>query len=119
MLNTGNFQSLNFSLFGEHIKVSGDIHFSGDTIINGDIEGNLYSQDGSHLIIERKGKIVGQLYCHSIDIYGQFDGSIHSTGSVTLHPGSSVSGIISADKLSILPGSTVNIKGSSGPASES
>ena len=105
-----NIREQNFSFFGKNSKLNGTFHLKGQTFVACSIEGDVYLDDDSELIIEQTGSIKGQLHVHNLKIYGKVEGTIRSSGKVILYPGSSVDGEITAENLVVQPGATANFK---------
>lgn len=100
----------NFCFFGKGSKLNGTFHLKGQTFIACSIEGDVYLDDDSDLVVEKSGSIKGQLHVHDLKIFGRVEGTIRSSGKVILYPGSYVEGEITAENLVIQPGATANFK---------
>lgn len=110
-MNSTDFKDLNFSLFGTNSEVKGDLILTGDSIINGNVEGSVRIKGEYLLNVERNAQIQGNIYAHDIVLYGRLEGSIQATGTVTIKSSASITGQIKAAQLSIAPGAQVNIQG--------
>ena len=101
-----------FTFFGQGSELTGDFSLIGETRISSQIKGSVFMKNDSLLTLEPKAKFIGEIKCHNIDIFGQFDGKISASGKAVIHPGSVVSGEIIAENLIIYPGSVANLRGS-------
>lgn len=110
-----NLNEKKFNILGKNNSLKGEFKLSGLTRISCDIEGTLNhvatDTEQELLIIEREGKLKGNITGHNMEIFGEFDGSINSKGRVILHSGSKIKGKIQAFNLIIYPGSHVEIEG--------
>jgi len=106
-----NLQEQNFSFLGRGLKLKGEFHLSGIVKIASEIEGTLYIQSPGKITIERNGQITGTIYCHDLEIFGLFEGTIEAEGQVILQPSAQVSGKINTQNITIYPGAIVNIDG--------
>jgi len=100
-----------FSSLGQGTMVKGDIIFNGDTILNSHITGDIIIANNSSLTLDRNSKVVGNIKCHDITIFGEVYGSVTSNGKLSIRSGAKVSGELDAKSLNIYPGSRVNIEG--------
>jgi cytoskeletal protein CcmA (bactofilin family) len=100
-----------FSLLGRQSSLKGDFELHGIVRMSSKMEGILKILEGGKLTIEPSGKFSGKIYCEDVEIFGEFDGEIHSTGRVILQPASKVSGNIKSESMTIYPGAEVNIEG--------
>jgi len=101
----------NFSFLGKKNFLKGEFHFSGNTRISSQLEGELFiGQDGA-LFLEQDAVFKGNIHCHNVHIFGSFEGQIESQGKVIIHSSAMVSGQIRADQIAIYPGAVVNIDG--------
>ena len=110
MLET-EFKKLNFSILGKNTSLEGDFKFEGDTLINGSLKGTITMVDQSKIIFERDSHVTAQLYCHDVEVFGSFSGSINASGTLIVRSSAVLSGKIKASKLSIYPGAKVNMEG--------
>lgn len=100
-----------FSFLGRGSFVSGTFKLKGPTHLFSVTEGEIIMLDEADLSIERDGEFKGKLICHNVDIYGEFEGILESTGKVTVYPPATITGKIQAKELVIYPGATVNMEG--------
>lgn len=106
-----DFRKLNFSVLGQGCEYEGDIKLKGDSIIDCKITGSITMLDDSKLIIERDAYIEGTIYCKDIEVFGELNGTVNASGSLTVRSSGKVSGKISAANLSVYPGAVLNIEG--------
>ena len=111
MINFDNVKNKNFSILGKNCVLKGEFHMSGLVNISSDIEGNLFLENEGKIFIEKQAHFTGNIKCLDIEIFGQFSGNIDSAGTVIIQPTAKVRGRINAVKISIFPGSEVNIEG--------
>lgn len=105
------FKNLNFSLLGKQSELNGDFSFQGDTYINCKVEGKISMLDEGKIIIERGASVKADIYCHDIEVFGDFEGSINAHGTLTARSSAQISGLIKAQKISIFPGAAINMEG--------
>lgn len=110
-MKTQDFKDLNFSLLGCNSTFKGDFTFKGDTYLNCRVEGNINLEGTGKLIIERNAVVEADIFCNDIDIFGDFKGTITANGTLTAKSSATISGKISANKISILPGASINMEG--------
>ena len=106
-----NIKSLEFTLLGKECNLKGDFSFNGHTRIAGHLEGEISLEDDSILCIESTGSIEGSIKCQDLEIYGQFNGDIKSSGKVTIFPPARVYGSLRAKNLEVYPGAILNLDG--------
>ncbi len=102
---------LEFTHIGQSSKLSGNLKFSGKTQIEGLIEGEIHMLMNATLILGIDSNVVGRVFCHDIDIYGEINGEIDASGKVVIYPTAKINGNIKAKSLEILPGAEVNMSG--------
>lgn len=100
-----------FSFYGKSCYMRGQFELHGPVKIQSKLEGEIDHVGEDLLCIEPEGKIAGDIRCHDIHIFGEFEGNIIARGKVTLFPTAIVSGSIQSSKLVIHPGAVLNIKG--------
>lgn len=105
------FKKLNFSILGNKSTLEGSFQFSGDTLLNCNISGDLTMTGDGKLTLERSCRFEGNIFCQDIEVFGEISGSINAAGTLSARSGSSVSGVINAQKISISPGAIINMEG--------
>lgn len=100
-----------FTSLGKNSNLQGTLKLEGTTHLLGSFNGELHIEAPAKLVLEIGSVTEGNIFCNHLEIYGDFTGTIKSSGVVTLYPTSSVNGKIIAKSLEILPGAQVNING--------
>jgi cytoskeletal protein CcmA (bactofilin family) len=113
-MNIEDFKASRFNIIGKKTKLKGEIELDGKTSISGEIVGNIFASEGSDIVIEKSGRIHGNIQAFNVEIKGQVEGEIHARGTLSIKAGSQVSGIIQAERLVIYPGAQVNSKADAG-----
>jgi cytoskeletal protein CcmA (bactofilin family) len=113
-MNEAAFKDLSFTLLGKSCEYQGDINLVGETIVNCKVKGTITVKDESKLTIERDAVIEGNVYCQDIEVFGVVNGSISSSGSLTIRSSAKIYGNINAAKMSIYPGAILNMEGTAG-----
>jgi cytoskeletal protein CcmA (bactofilin family) len=108
-----NIKAQEYSFFGEHCFINGNLKLSGDTMISSMIEGELVIKDRSNLQVDRNGYIKGSIICHNLSVYGTIEGSIEASGKVVVYSTAKITGKITTDSLKIYAGAVVNMEGHS------
>lgn len=110
-MNELDFKKLNFSVVGKNCDIQGDLRFTGDTLLTCTIKGTITVLDHSKLTLERDSHVEGDIYCHDIEVFGNFQGSIRASGKLTVRSSAVLSGNIEAQGISIYPGAILNVEG--------
>jgi len=103
-----NLHEQNFSFLGQESKVVGLFQFKGPTKISSNLEGEIDMLSEDLLTIEVLGKIKGNIRCHDLEIFGNFEGVIYAKGTIIIHHTASIYGEINATNLIVKPGSQLN-----------
>lgn len=111
MIAEQDFKKLNYNIIGNLSHFEGEIKIQGDTIIAGSFSGTITVLDNSKILIERDAKVSAKIFCHDIEVFGSFEGSIQSNGTLIIRSSAHISGKIEAKKLSIYPGAILNMEG--------
>lgn len=106
-----DFKKQNYTVIGINNSIDGELKLTGDAIIHSKITGTITMFGEGNLILERTSEFEGTIYCNDIEVFGNIKGSIKSSGILTIRSSASISGNISAKKLSIYPGAILNIEG--------
>ncbi|MDH5415524.1 MAG: polymer-forming cytoskeletal protein [Flavobacteriaceae bacterium] len=112
-MNENDFRHLNFSLIGKGTHLEGDLNFKGDTILNCSVKGTLTITDKGKLTLERGSHFEGEIYCHDVEIFGDFLGTVNASGTLSIRSSANVSGKLNAARMSVFPGAKLNIEGHS------
>ena len=110
-MDDNRFRNLNFSLLGKQSHLNGDFSFQGDTFINCQVEGKISMQDNGKITIERGAVVKADIFCHDIEVFGQFEGTINANGTLTARSSAVISGLVNAKQISIFPGADINMEG--------
>lgn len=100
-----------FTYIGKATSLNGKFEFNGSTHLQGYLSGDIVVGNNSKLVLEISSKTLAHIKCVDLDIYGEFEGEIRSSGRVTIYPTAIVEGVIISKAIEILPGATVNING--------
>lgn len=95
------------SLLSPSSKIIGDIHFSGDFYIEGNIKGNIHAEEGkpAKLIIHQDAFVEGDIHVPNIVINGRVRGTVHSTKHIELSAKAIVEGAIHYQLIEMVKGS--------------
>lgn len=104
-------QSQSFTVLGKSTFVSGIFNFEGPAHIHGKLEGTINANTSEKVVLEIGSSTNANIHCGELEIYGEFNGEIKSSGLVILYPTAIVTGKIIAKSIEIFPGATVNING--------
>ena len=106
-----NISNQTFSLLGKGSKIKGSFNFSGLTKLNSIMEGEIVMDTLDDLSIEKDAIIKGQIKCHNLNLFGNFEGSILASGKVRIYPCSKLKGKINASQIEVHPGALVQFEG--------
>lgn len=87
------------TIIGPRAFIKGNLNISGLMRIDGDIEGDIFSDN--RIIIGEKARIKGNVYAHSVIIGGLVNGDIIAPGSVVILPSGMVIGDAITTKIRI------------------
>lgn len=110
-MQESNFKDLNFSILGKKSNFTGKFNFSGDTLLNCQINGDITMLDNGKLTLERETIFEGNIYAGDIEVFGKVYGSITASGTLSIRSSAEISGVMKAKKMSIYPGAIVNMDG--------
>lgn len=106
-----NLESQDYTFIGKNSKIKGEFHFYGPTTVAAQLEGSITISENSLLRLDRNSSFLGEIRCQDIQIYGNVEGSIFSSGKVTLFSTASFKGVVKAKSLDIHPGAKVDMEG--------
>lgn len=106
--NEAALPSSSVSIIGAGNTFTGDLKCHGDLRVDGEVEGNIYSE--AKVIIGLSGFIKGDIHCNEADITGKVNGSIYTKASLILKQHATVNGDVHTVKLIIEPAATFNGK---------
>ena len=100
--------STNKNILAEGIEITGTIKFRNDMIIDGKVEGEIQSDEGS-LTIGENARIKGDIHTGEIKMYGRVKGAIHA-GQCELKANSQLDGDITTGILKMDEGAAFSGK---------
>lgn len=111
MTLSNDLKDSNLSILGKDLLIKGELHIQGIVRLSSHIEGTIMMKEEGELTIERRARINGNLFCHNLELFGEFNGNITATGTVIIRSSAKFKGKLSAKTISIYPGSLVNMEG--------
>ena len=98
------------TLVSKATEIIGDIHFSGELIIEGRVKGSIYAEDDSSAVIRvaDKGSVEGEICVPSAVINGLVQGDVRSRNHLELAAKAVVAGNVHYNLIEIVMGSEVN-----------
>jgi cytoskeletal protein CcmA (bactofilin family) len=93
-------------------EVIGDIHFSGELIIEGRVRGSIFAEDASESIVRvaDKGVVEGEIKSPSAVVNGLVEGNVHCSKHIELASKAIVVGDLHYNLIEMVLGSEVNGK---------
>lgn len=93
-------------------EIVGDIHFSGELIVEGRIKGNIYADDDAEAVIRiaEKGEVEGEVCVPSAVVNGLVQGDVRSSIHLELAAKAVVAGNVYYKLIEMVMGSEVNGK---------
>lgn len=101
---------LSHTLISRTTEVVGDIHFSGELLIEGKVKGNIFAEDDSDALIRvaEKGSVEGEICVPSAVINGLVQGDVRSSKHIELAAKATVMGNVYYNLIEMVMGSEVN-----------
>jgi len=98
------------TLISRSTEIVGDIHFSGELIIEGRVKGNIYAEDDSAALIRiaEKGAVEGEVCVPSAIVNGLVQGDLRSANHLELAAKAVVVGNVYYNLIEMVMGSEVN-----------
>ena len=98
------------TLVSRSTEIVGDIHFSGELIIEGRVKGNIYAEDDSKALIRiaEKGAVEGEVCVPSAIVNGLVQGDLRSANHLELASKAVVVGNVYYNLIEMVMGSEVN-----------
>lgn len=98
------------TLVSRTTEIIGDMHFSGELIIEGRVKGNIYAEDDSAALIRvaEKGAVEGEICVPSAIINGLVQGDVRSANHIELASKAVVVGNVYYNLIEMVMGSEVN-----------
>ncbi len=100
------------TIIAKNTKVEGHFQIKGNLFIDGDIHGDIRSDNSQEAIVSvgLNGDIHGDVYAPYVIIFGQVHGDVHAAEKVELKPGARVKGDLYYKVIEMNAGSEVNGK---------
>ncbi len=100
------------TLISHDTEVIGDIHFSGELIIEGRVRGSIFADDASESIVRvaNKGVVEGEIKAPSAVVNGLVEGNVHCSNHIELASKAIVVGDLHYNLIEMVLGSEVNGK---------
>lgn len=99
------------AMLNRHLKIAGDVHFTGILHVECVIEGDLISDDErSTLILSDAGHIKGNVKASNVMVNGRIDGDVLASHKVELYEKSRINGDLHYNLLEMAVGAGVNGK---------
>lgn len=96
-------------LIGENVRITGDISFDGELIIEGLVKGDVTSNDpNASLVVQKSAAIDGNVKVSTIQHNGTIRGSVESDGLLTVSNSGAVVGPVKYNQLVLEMGAVVN-----------
>jgi cytoskeletal protein CcmA (bactofilin family) len=101
---------LSHTLISRTTEVVGDIHFSGELLVEGKVKGNIFAEDDSDALIRvaEKGAVEGEICVPSAVINGLVEGDVRSSKHIELAAKATVVGNVYYNLIEMVMGSEVN-----------
>jgi cytoskeletal protein CcmA (bactofilin family) len=103
-------RTLAHTLISRKTELVGDLHFSGELIIEGKIKGNIYAADEAEALVRiaESGVVEGEICVPTVVVNGLVNGDIHSTKHVELAAKAVVVGNVYYSLIEMVMGSEIN-----------
>ncbi len=100
------------TLISRATEIVGDLHFTGELIVEGKIKGNIYAEDDSDAVVRviDQGSVEGEICVPSVVINGLVQGDVRSTKHIELAAQAVVMGNVFYNLIEMVMGSEVNGK---------
>lgn len=98
------------TLVSRTTEIVGDIHFSGELIIEGRVKGNIYAEDDSDAVVRvaEKGSVEGEICVPSAIVNGLVQGDVRAAVHIELAAKAVVVGNVYYNLIEMVMGSEVN-----------
>lgn len=90
------------TVIGEGVIVAGELHLVGDTVIDGEVHGNIASS--GRLVLGPKSRVMGNINGVEVQIAGVLQGDVAVTGGIALTGRAVVRGNLSTPVFSVAEG---------------
>ncbi|WP_199775524.1 bactofilin family protein [Microbulbifer pacificus] len=100
----------NTTLIARHTEVTGDLHFRGNLVIEGRVNGNIsaHSDSEARLQIVDGGVIEGEIRVPNVVVNGNVKGDVHASGHLELASKAIVEGNVHYKLIEMVKGAQVN-----------
>lgn len=100
------------TLVSRSTEIVGDVHFTGELIVEGKIKGNIYAEDDSDALVRvvEQGSVEGEICVPSIIVNGLVQGDVRSAKHIELAAKAVVIGNVFYNLIEMVMGSEVNGK---------
>jgi cytoskeletal protein CcmA (bactofilin family) len=96
------------TLISKGTRIIGEVHFTGELNVEGQLVGNIIADANSELLISQSGQIEGQIQAPKIIVRGLIQGDIHCTKHLELGATAVVNGNVFYTVLEMVKGAQVN-----------
>lgn len=98
------------TLIGEGTVIVGELRFTEGLRIDGEVQGDVLSTEGSHsiLVISEKARVIGRVRAGHVIINGSVVGPVQSDELLELQPKASIVGDVRYQALEMHQGATIN-----------
>lgn len=98
------------TLIANNTRIEGNIHFSDQLLVNGEVQGNVHADQDSDagLTISSKGRVVGEIRVPNVVVNGNVRGDIHATKHVELAAEARVEGDVYYHLIEMVMGARVD-----------
>jgi len=98
------------TLIAANTRVEGDIHFSDQILVNGEIRGNVFADTESDagLTVSAKGSVAGEIRVPNVVVNGRVQGDIHASRHVELAAEARVEGNVYYNLIEMVMGARVD-----------
>jgi len=102
--------SNNHTLISRGTRIVGDVHFSGDLQLEGQVVGNIIAESAkdAKLVVADTGQVEGEIHVPVVVINGRVDGNIHSSKHLELAKKALVTGAVHYHAIEIVSGARIN-----------
>ena len=102
--------SNNHTLISRGTRVVGDVYFSGDLQLEGQVEGNVFVESGKEakLVVADTGFIKGEIHVPTVVVNGTIEGNIYSSKHLELAKKAQVTGTVHYKSIEMVNGARLN-----------
>lgn len=102
--------SNNHTLISRGTRIVGDVHFSGDLQLEGQVVGNIIAEPAkdAKLVVADTGQVEGEIHVPVVVINGRVDGNIHSSKHLELAKKALVTGTVHYHAIEIVSGARID-----------